>query len=48
MVIMTIGEFLEVQKYWQVVDFGFTEPMKGAVQTDAQKADLDALKLKRS
>lgn len=43
---MLMENFLRSKEYWQVVDSGFTEPTKGATQTDTQKAEMEALKLK--
>ena len=34
------------KEYWQVIVYGITEPAVGTVLTDAQKTELEALKLK--
>ena len=38
--------FLRSKEFWGLVEFGYTEPAIGTVQTDAQQKKLDELKLK--
>ncbi|KAH7521724.1 hypothetical protein FEM48_Zijuj07G0063000 [Ziziphus jujuba var. spinosa] len=46
MVVEAFPKFPKVQEYWQVVSEGIAEPVAGIVWTDAQKAELEAQKLK--
>ncbi|KAH7537743.1 hypothetical protein FEM48_Zijuj03G0125400 [Ziziphus jujuba var. spinosa] len=43
---MLMENFLRSKEYWQVVSEGIAEPVAGIVWTDAQKAELEAQKLK--
>ncbi|KAF7135561.1 hypothetical protein RHSIM_Rhsim08G0049500 [Rhododendron simsii] len=43
---MLMENFLRSKEYWTVVVSGVAEPAEGVVLTDAQKAELDGLKLK--
>ncbi|GMI66347.1 hypothetical protein HRI_000304000 [Hibiscus trionum] len=43
---MLMENFLRSKEYWHVVESGITEPEQGVAMTDAQKTELEALKLK--
>ncbi|KAF8369322.1 hypothetical protein HHK36_032661 [Tetracentron sinense] len=43
---MLMENFLRSKEYWTVVVSGVAEPAEGAVQTDAQKTELEGMKLK--
>ncbi|CAL5336102.1 unnamed protein product [Camellia sinensis] len=43
---MLIENFLRSKEYWPMVVSGIPEPAEGVVLTDAQKSELEALKLK--
>ena len=43
---MLMENFLRSKEYWQVVTAGVAEPVAGIVWTDAQKAEIEAQKLK--
>ncbi|XP_074588084.1 uncharacterized protein LOC141843983 [Curcuma longa] len=43
---MLMENFLRSKEYWQVVESGVAEPATGEILTSAQRAELDALKLK--
>ncbi|KAL5746808.1 hypothetical protein ACOSQ2_024105 [Xanthoceras sorbifolium] len=43
---MLMENFLRSKEYWQVIESGVTEPSEGTILTDAQRKELDELKLK--
>lgn len=43
---MLMENFLRSKEYWTVVVSRVAEPAEGVVQTDAQKTELEGLKLK--
>ncbi|TYK11772.1 uncharacterized protein E5676_scaffold304G00990 [Cucumis melo var. makuwa] len=43
---MLMENFLRSKEYWKVVESGVAEPAPGAILSDTQKSELEALKLK--
>ncbi|KAH7548343.1 hypothetical protein JRO89_XS14G0105200 [Xanthoceras sorbifolium] len=43
---MLMENFLRSKEYWQVIESSVTEPAEGTILTDAQRKELDELKLK--
>ncbi|KAK3012760.1 hypothetical protein RJ639_008108 [Escallonia herrerae] len=43
---LLMENFLRSKKYWQVAEYGVREPAKDVVMTDAQKIEMEGIKLK--